>query len=154
MIDVKFGALFPWQFRFLALLFIIAGIVLIQSHVWVSLGLIVAAAFIITAYEGTEIDINNNTFRGYTAYFFIKTGKFENYVRAEDLFITKSKQSQQMYTAHTTHSSTFKDVVYHAYLKRLQGEPIHLLSSKNKETLIKKLAPLREGLKVEIVDVT
>jgi hypothetical protein len=153
MIDIKFGALFPWQFRFLALLFIFVGFVLIQNHVLISLSLITAAAFIITAYEGTEINMNNNTFRGYTAFFFFKTGKFENYTKAESLFITKSIQSEQIYTAHTTHSSTFKDVVYHAYLKRVHGEPIHLLSSKNREKLIKKLAPLSEGLNMEIIAV-
>lgn len=154
MIDIKSGSLFPWQFRIVAVLVIIAAIAIILDHFWVSSVLILAGVFALVSNEGTEVDVNNQTYREYTSFFFVKTGKFSPYSGAEKIFLTKGKRSQQMYTAHTTHSSVFENVVYNAYLKLSSGEKIHLLTGKDKDRVIKRLVPLSTGLNVEITDHT
>ena len=152
MVDIKSGFLFPWQFRLVAVIAILLAFGILNYQPWVSPILILAGIFVLTLQEGTEVNAGNQTFREYTAFFFIKTGKFHRYPGAEKIYITKSKQSQQMYTAHTTHSSVFEDIVYNGYLKFSSGEKIHLLSIKGKDKVIKKLTPLSQALKLEIVD--
>jgi hypothetical protein len=154
MIDIKFGSLFPWQFRFLAIAVIILAFAIIQDQLWVSIVLIVGSFFTLTSYEGTEINVRNKTFRSYTAFFFIKTGAFEKYAEVEKLFINRGSDSQKIYTAHTLQSATFKNTVYNAFLKFSNGEKVHLLRSKDRDALIKKLAPLETALKTEIVNVS
>ncbi len=154
MIDIKSGYLLPWQFRLAALLASVLAIAIIQHQPWLAVVLIFGATFSLTSYEGTEIDTVHKKYREYTAWFFIKTGDFENFTEAERIFITQGKESQQLYTAHTTHSSTFENVVYHAYLKFSDTEKLHLLSTKSKPDLILKTEPLSKALKVEVVDYT
>jgi len=153
MIDIKSGPLVPWHFRFVGLLVLVVGIALLLSKLLLAFILIVIGLFFVSAYEGTEIDEAKKVYREYTSFFFLmKTGKTEGYESIERLFITRGKESQQMYTAHTTHSSTFENVVYNGYVKFSNGEKIHLLSEKNKDKLIKKLIPLKEALSIDIVD--
>ena len=154
MIDIKFGALFPWQFRLVGFVLMLSAVAFIQTQLWVSILLVLAGMFILLSYEGTEVNINTKTYREYTSFFFIKTGKFLGYSQAEQIYLTKSKQSQQIYTAHTNQSSTFSDTLYNAYLKLSPGKKIHLCSQKNKNSLLEKLSPLSEKLKVDIVDYT
>lgn len=152
MIDIKSGPLFPWQFRLVAVLAIIGAVAIFQDHYWVSAVLILVGVIGLVSYEGTEVNAENKTFREYTSLLFIKTGKFSNYLEVEKIYITRSKQSQQMYTAHTTHSSVFEDVVYNAFLKFESGEKVHLLTSKDKDKLVKVLEPLCKKLTMDVVD--
>lgn len=153
MIDIKSGPLFPWHFRFVGLILLVSSLPLFISNLLLALLLLVVGLAIVSAYEGTEIDSALKVYREYTSFFLlIKAGKFERYVDVEKVFITKSTESQQMYTAHTTQSSTFENVVYNAYVKFSTGEKIHLLREKYKDKLIKKLKTLSESLQVEIVD--
>lgn len=152
MIDIKSGALFPWQFRLIALLTAIAGLAMVNLHPWITLILVVAGTLVWVSSEGTEIDVDKKTFREYTSFLFIKTGKFQHYQEIEKIYVTKSKQSQQMYTAHTTHSSVFEDVVYNAYLKFTSGEKVHLMTRKDKDKILKELGPLSKKLTLDVVD--
>jgi hypothetical protein len=154
MIDIKSGYLLPWQFRLGALLAIILALTTILYNPWLSGALLVASIFSLTSYEGTEVDPVNKLYREYTAWFLIKTGAFEKFGQAERIYITQGKESRQMYTAHTTHSSTFVNVVYNAYLKFSNEEKVHLLSDKNKNTLLKIISPLSNGLRVDVIDYT
>jgi hypothetical protein len=152
MIDLRFGFLFPWHFRVIGLLALIGALGIFQSYPIWSLILFLISGLILSAAEGTELNIANNSFREYTSYLFIKTGKFNRIPPVEKLFITKGTETQVMRTAHTNHSSTFENVVYNGYLKFASGEKIHLLRDKKKDSLIQKLAPLSEGLKVDTID--
>lgn len=153
-LDIKSGPALPWQFRFVGLLMLMLAVGLFQSYMWVALAVAVLGLLIITAYEGTEVDVEKKVFREYTSFFTVKTGKFEPYSHIEKVFIIKSKESQQMYTAHTTTSSVFKYEKYNAYLKFSTGDKILLLTEKNKDVLVKKLKHLSTLLHVEIVDHT
>jgi hypothetical protein len=154
MIDIKSGYLLPWQFRLGALLAIVLALTTIHYNPWLSVVLVVGSIFSLTSYEGTEVDPVNKLYREYTAWFLIKTGAFEKFDQAERIYITQGKVSQQMYTAHTTHSSTFVNMVYNAYLKFSNEEKVHLLSIKNKNTLLKKISSLSDTLRVDIIDYT
>jgi len=152
MIDLRFGFLFPWPFRLIALICLIASVGIIQASLLGSLVLFLASGLVLSAAEGTEVNIANNTFREYTSYLFIKTGKFNRFHPIEKIYITKGTEAQVMHTAYANHSATFENIVHNGYLKFTTGEKIHLLREKKKEHLIQKLSPLSKGLKIEIVD--
>lgn len=152
MIDIRFGFFFPWPVRLAALFGIIGAFGIMQSSLLGSLILFLVSALILTSAEGTEINTANNTYREYTSYMFLKSGKFNSFPPIEKIYITKGKETQTMHTAHTNHSSTFESILHNGYLKFSSGEKIHLLREKKKDSLIQKLTPLSQGLKVEIVD--
>jgi hypothetical protein len=153
MIDIKFGSLFPWHVRIVAVGAIVVAFAILQNYWWVSLLIIAASFFILVSHEGTEIDSVNKTFRSYTSFFFFKTGGFEKYSDVEKIFINSGNQSTKMYSAHTSLSTTITERIFNAYIKFSNGEKVHLLTSKSKEDVIKKLTPLTQALRVEILEV-
>ncbi len=153
-IEIPSGPAVPWQFRFVGMLMIILAIGLLQVSIAIAIVIAVLGFLIVSAYEGTEVDVQKKVYREYTSFFTIKTGKFEPYSGIEKIFIVKSKESQQMYTAHTTSSSVFKHDKFNAYLKFSSGDKILLLTEKNKETLLKKIGPFRTALQAEMIDYT
>jgi hypothetical protein len=153
MIDIKFGSLLPWQFRVASVGAIVVAFAILQNYWWVSLLIIAASFFVLVSHEGTEIDTVNKTFRSYTSFFFFKTGEFEKYTEVERIFINSGNQSMKMYSAHTSLSTTIKERVFNAYIKFSNGEKVHLLTSKSKEDVMKKLVPISNLLKMEIVEV-
>lgn len=153
MIDIKYGALFPWHVRLVAIGAIVVAFAILQNYWWVSLLIIAASFFVLVSHEGTEIDTTNKTFRSYTSFLVFKTGEVEKYSDVEKIFINSGNQSTKMYSAHTSLSTTITERIYNAYIKFSNGEKVHLLTSKSKEDVIKKLSSLSEKLKVQIVDV-
>jgi hypothetical protein len=154
MIDIKYGLLLPWTFRLLAACAIILGLSAWQTNQWITVVVGILGFLALVAYEGTEINPTTKTYREYTSFFFFKTGKFEPYDSIEKIFINRSKESQQLYTARTSHSATFEYDYYNAYLKFSNGEKIHLQKTKNKAELMAVLRPLSEGVQVEVTDNT
>lgn len=153
MIDIKFGYLFPWHFRLAAG----AGLVLSLAIVLVSLIggaiLLLISVAVLVATEGTDVDVSNGTLREYTSFLFFKAGKPRPYGQPEKLFITKSRETQRIHNLRMpNHSSVFEDVFYLGFLKLASGEKIKLLREKDKDILIRKLSPLSDGLRVDIVD--
>ena len=132
---------------------LIIATAVVMSKLLLALILLVVGLTVISALEGTEIDTGKKVYREYTQFFFfLKTGKTETYESIEKIFVTKRKESQQLYTARTTHSSTFENVVYNAYLKFSDGEKVHLFSGKNKEKVMEKLSPVAKELGSELID--
>ncbi|MBX2968823.1 MAG: hypothetical protein KF803_05605 [Cyclobacteriaceae bacterium] len=152
MIGIKYGLLLPWTFRLLAACAMILGLSAWQTNPWVTITIGVAGFFALVAHEGTEIDPATKTYREYTSFFLFKTGKFESYDHIKKIFINRSIESQQLYTARTSHSATFEYDFYNAYLKFSNGEKIHLQKTKNKEKLMATLKPLSEAVRVEVTD--
>lgn len=152
MIDIKFGNLFPGHFRFLAVIGLIGAVGIFPFSYIGAILLFLVCFFVLFSSEGTEVNPANATLREYTSFLLFKTGKFRSYGQPEKIFITKSKESQQVHTAHTNHSSTYDKEFFTGFLKLASGEKIQLLRESDKDQLIKKLSPLSDGLKVEIVD--
>ncbi|HEX6227380.1 MAG TPA: hypothetical protein VFZ52_23345 [Chryseolinea sp.] len=153
-IDVRFGSLFPWPFRFVAALVIVAGLALVVERSFLSVALILIGGFILSGYEGTEINKAEKSYVDYKSFFFLKSGKRENYISVEKIFVSTSKVKRQLYTAHTNHSSIFENVEYNGYLKFSNGEKIQLLRKRKKTELLKELERVSLFLNVPIEDNT
>lgn len=154
-IDIRNGSLFPWHFQFIAGLILLAGALLIFEKPGIGLILLVAAGFILSAASGTEIDKLGNRYREYTSfYFLIRGGKWKAFNGAEKIFINSSQNSSQMYTAHTSHSSTFVNQEFNGYLKLNDGTKILLISSRKKEKLTTMLNQAASFLKIPLQDNT
>ena len=143
---------FPWQVKFLGMIFFIAGAAVLVSYWWLSLILWFISLFLLTGHSGTTIDREAMTYREYNSYFFIKNGETKRYNDVEKIFINSSNESQKIYTAHTLDSSTFTNTVYNAWLKFDNGVKIFLTTQKSKEALSKKLYPISKFLNTEIED--
>jgi hypothetical protein len=152
MINIRSDYLLPWPFRLVGLLAIFLGIATIHLNPWISAVLVIVSLFSIPLHEGTDVDPVRKQYREYIAWFFIKTGSFLKYPGIESVFITRSKEKQQLYTAHTTHSSVFENVFYNAYLKFSHGEKIHLQKAKDKNKLLQRIKPLTDALTVDVID--
>ena len=154
-IDIKFKSLFPWQFLFLAGVIFFAALAFLSEGVLISLVLIAGSMFVLTSFNGTEIDTANKYYREYTAlFYFLRSGKKIKYMRIEKLYINRSKVAQRMYSARTTQSSTFSNTEYNAYVKFDNDQKIQLLNKRNKETLVRELEKVSAFLKVPITDNT
>lgn len=154
-IDIRSASLFPWHFQFLAVLIMIVGIIMLFSKTMIGFVLITAAGFILTAGSGTEIDKEKNLYREYSSFYFsIKSGKWKKFNGTEKLFINSAKNSAQMYTAHTSHSSVFTNQEFNGYLKLIDGTKIHLLKSRKKEKLVAIMNNAASFLNVPLQDNT
>jgi hypothetical protein len=153
VLDIKAES-FPWQAKLIGALLLMMAIGTLANYWWLSIILVVGAAFLFTGHSGTEIDGANKTFREYNSYLFVKIGDSKKYNGIDRIFINGSKVSQRMYTAHTTSSNTFTHLVYDAYLKFDNGEKIFLTGRKDKNKLIRVLEPVVKRLKVQVVDNT
>lgn len=150
-IDIKAGRLFPFHFLILGGIFLFAALVVVVSHPIIAGILALLGLFIITAYEGTEIDPHSKTYREYHSFLFLKSGKRVNFNSVEGVFIHKAKVSQKLFTAHTMNSSTFTHVEYHAYLK-LDHEKIFLTRGKDKKKVVEKARSIASSLNASVFD--
>lgn len=154
IVDIKSGSLFPFPFLVLGAVVFLAGLAVLVSYPILSLFLLVTAAAILTAHEGTEIDPSSQTYREYQSFLFMKKGKPKKYGGIEKIFVNSGKVSQKIYTAHTSQSTTFSNIEYNAYLKFNDGVKVFLLARKSKTKLLDKLNNAARVLNVSVVDNT
>ncbi len=145
--------LLPWHFRLMGIIMAGASFFLLPDYPWMIL-LMAIGVTLTTAYEGTEIHPQKKTVREYTSFLIFRTGAFEPYPEIEKIFINKRRETRQLYTAHTTHSSLYRAEIFSGYLKFSDGKKILLHESTDKATLIKKLQPLCVAAAVNITDNT
>jgi hypothetical protein len=82
-IDVKFGSLFPWPFRFIAVIVLLVGLSLILEKTFLSIGLMLIGGFILSGAEGTEINRAEKSYLDYKSFFFVKSGDKKKYSGVE-----------------------------------------------------------------------
>ena len=153
-VDIKYASLFPWPFRFIALLILISGATLITEKTILAIILMIVAVLVLSGYEGTEIDVAAKTYREYTSFFFMKTGSMLNYSGIEKIFINTTKTKERFYTAHTTKSSIYENVEFNGILKFEDGTKVHLLQKRKKAELMKALSKISAELKIPVEDNT
>jgi hypothetical protein len=155
VIDIKAESL-PWQSKLLGVMFLFGALIALTdyNYWWLSISFAVMGLVLLSWHSGTEIDPVRRTFREYSSCLFIRAGATEKYNGVERVFITPSKISQTMYTAHTSHSSTFRYIIFNAYLKFDDGRKIFLTSRKDKLKLIKLLNRVVTALSVDLTDNT
>lgn len=145
---------FPWQARAVGIVFFIGGIAMLPTLWLLGAILLLCALVLLTGHSGTIFNRSGRTFLEYDSYLFIRNGKPERYNAVEKIYINAGKEGQTMYTAHTTHGSTFVHTVYNAYLKFDDGRKMYLTSGRNKSALIKRLEPVAAFLETWIQDNT
>lgn len=154
-VDIRNSTLFPWHFQLIAALILVAGFALLVEKPVMGCVLVVAAGFILTAADGTEIDLTQNRYREYSAfYFLLRSGKWKKFPGAEKIFINQAKSTTKAYTAHTNHGSVFTRTEYNGYLKLMNGEKVHLLNSTKKEKLTTTLTQVASLLRCPLQDNT
>lgn len=154
-LDIRNGTLFPWHFQLIAVLILVAGITLLLQKPAMGSVLVVAAGFILSAADGTEIDLKKGKYREYQSfYFFIRGGKWKKFPGAEKVYINSARSTTRAYTAHTNHSSTFTNTEYNGYLKLTSGEKIHLINTTKKEKLTTTLRKVASFLNCPVQDNT
>jgi hypothetical protein len=153
-IDVKFGSLFPWPFRLIAVIVLLVGLSLILEKTFLSIGLILVAGFILSGSEGTEINRTEKSYLEYKSFFFMKSGSRKNYGDIEKIFVSTSKMRQEFYTVHTNRSSIFETLEFNGFLKFNNGEKVQLLRKRKKSDLIKELKKVATFLNVRVEDNT
>ncbi|MEM7109437.1 MAG: hypothetical protein AAF519_14525 [Bacteroidota bacterium] len=150
--DIRSGALFPWYYQLVGVLFTLIGLIFILENLIIALILIPIGTLILTGRSGIEINTIAKTYRSYYSFFFIKSGKQFPFQAVEKLYVNANKVKQTMYTAHTMQSSTFENRQFDAYIKFDNGKKEHLSSDKKKDKLMNRLKPLSEAVALPIVD--
>ncbi|MCC5930553.1 MAG: hypothetical protein JJU28_15000 [Cyclobacteriaceae bacterium] len=144
----------PWQVKLVGVFLLIVALAVFTSYWWISIILLLTGVLLLTWHSGVEIDLINRTFREYNSYFLYKTGIAEKFDAIEKVYINQSTVSQTMYTAHTSSSSTFRNIVFNAWLKFNDTHKIFLGNHRNKEKLIKSLNSLLMRELIELDDYT
>jgi hypothetical protein len=148
-LNIKTGLLFPFQFQILGYVLLLSGLGLLVIHILASIILILLGGLIVTAYSGVEF--NDNKYREYNSFFFLRFGKWEKLEKVEKIFIKKIKKSQKFY-GRANQSSTIRNVIYKAFLKFDDGNTILLKENKDKIKLGQKVQKLNQYFKTEIID--
>ena len=153
--DIKTKERLPWQFKLLAILFIITSLLIISNSPVISSVLSFLALLIFTARGGLEIDMDNYIYREYMSYFFLlRVGKPVRFDAIEKIFINSGEVSNTMYTAHTSKSSTYKHQEYNAFIKFSNGDKIKIIGHRNKDDVEAYASAMAGRLKVPLVDYT
>lgn len=152
IVDIRGAMLFPFPFLMLGAGFIMAGIGVMINHPIIALILIGVGVLVVTAYEGTEIDPANHTYREYNAILFLKKGKTKRYDRIEKIYVNSGKVSRRVYTAHTTSSSIFYNMEYNAYMKLTSSEKVFLFSGRNKNQIVRRAQAIADMLNTAFQD--
>lgn len=151
-VDIKAGRLFPTHFLILGGIFLFAGLMVVLSYTITAVVLIVIAMFILTAYEGTEVDQRSRSIREYYAFFFLKTGHWQKYSGLDGISIHAARITQKIFTPRTMSSSSFVHIEYNAYLKLGGGEKIFLFSHRNKAKVLERAGRTAKLLDVSVSD--
>ena len=153
IIQTKTENLFPFHIQLFGWVCLFIGLVALVYQPLLALVALILGAIIVTGTRAVEFDSSRNLFREFNSFLFIKSGKWKAFEAVEKIYINASRMSQEVYTKVTT-TTTFRSVEYTAYLKFSDGRKIYLLSSKNKKSLMKELAPVARYFELEIMDNT
>ena len=153
-LNIRTGRIFPWHFQLIAVVIVIGAVAVFITNFIFSMVLLVIGISILTAHSGVLIDPGQKTYRAYNSFIFIKTGSVLPYVGIEKIFLNANKESQKVYTAHTLDSTNFKNTMYDGYLKFVDGTKIHLISDKNKATIMAELNGYADILGIDLHDNT
>ena len=151
-IDIRFGSLFPSPFQLVAALVLLVSLSLIVEKPLISLGLIAMCGFVLSGSEGTEIDKGEKSYRDYKSFFFLKSGAKVKFTEIEKIFVSTSKTSQQLHTAHTNKHSIYENIEYNGFLKFSDGTKIQLLRKRKKADLLNALQHIARFLDVPVED--
>lgn len=136
LIDIRFGSLLPWTFHFIAGIGILFAIAIAGMHPWIALLFALGSIFVLTSFEGTEIDLGSKRFREYTSFFLVKTGEWIPFEEIEKIYVNKNNVRQNMSPSRTglTTSVTFSQ--FSAFVKFNEEEIVQLIRHKSRKKVM------------------
>ena len=151
-LNIRFGSLLPWPFHFMAVIVLLISIGMVTTHPWIASIFAMACLFVLTASEGTEIDLQRKAFREYTSIYFVKTGEWVDFDTIEKVYVNKNKMRQNMSPSRTglTRSVTFMQ--FSAFVKFNEEEIVELIKHRNKDVVMKKAQAWAEQMNVALYD--
>lgn len=154
IVDIRAGMLFPLPFRVFGMLFILTGVITTGIEPILSVLLMIVGAGVVTAFEGTEINTENNTYREYYSFLMIRRGSRRNYARIDRLFILSSERVGRIPMATFWRLDKFDGVEFNAYVKFSDGVRVFLFTHRDKAVVTGRLTRIGSTLKVPVVDYT
>ena len=154
VLSIRFGSLLPWAFHFMAVIGLLLGFMNAIQHPWMAIILAVVGLFVLTASEGTEIDLQNKKFREYTSVYFMKTGEWVSFDSIEKIYINKNKVRQKVTPSRTGFTTTFTFSQFSAYLKFNEEETVELVKHKDRMAVMKRAQTWAAQLNIPLYDNT
>lgn len=154
VIDIKQEALAPISFKFFGFLLIIGGLIATRFYGDITvlilrnllgIGLIGLGAFLVSAYYGLRIDIENRTYSVYTFALGMKLGKPVKFKSITKFYINRVKLVDKM-TSYGGNKHTRETYCYKAYMKLDACEKVHLATDSDEARLAEKV----EGYKKQL----
>lgn len=150
LIDFHTSPYFPGSLRTLGVLLLFT--ILIPGHLAAKLPFVAFGIILITTHYRLSFDMVDKVYLDYVWVLGFKFGEWDRFERVEYLFIKRNKMRQNLNSMMST--QTIHVAVYDGYLRISEKNKIHLLTSRNKETVVKKLKALASILRVDILDYT
>lgn len=149
-IDFHTSPYFPGSLRTLGV-FLLVG-VFIPGHVFLKLTFVFIGTLLITTHYRLRFDLSRKQYFDYVWILGFRSGSWDRFDRVEYLFIKRNRMRQNLNSMMT--SRTIHVAVYDGYLRISEKNKIHLLTSRHKDVVVKKLRALASLLRVDILDYT
>ena len=150
LIDFHTSPYFPGSLRTLGVFLLLT--IFIPGHLAVKIPFTLFGVILITTHYRLSFDTANKVYSDYVWVLGFKRGDWDRFERVEYLFIKRNRMRQNLNSMMST--QTIHIAVYDGYLRISEKNKIHLLTSRNKEAVMKKLKALASILNVDILDYT
>lgn len=141
---------FPGSLRALGVLLLLN--LFIPAHLVVKIPVALFGLILITSHYRLRFDWVKKAYFDFVWVLGFRFGTWNTFDEIDYLFIKRNQMRQNMNSMLST--STLHVVVYDGYLRISENNKVHLLTSRDKEVVMKKLKTLASLLKVDIVDYT
>jgi hypothetical protein len=121
-------------------------------HLVVKLAVVIASAVVLAAHYRLRIDNRNKEYFDHVWLMGMRWGEHGRFDTIDHLFVKRNKVRQTMHSR--VSSTTIRSEQYDGYLRISEDNKIHLISSRNKESVLKRLKSLSLLLDVDILDYT
>lgn len=149
-LDFHTSPYFPGSLRALGISLFLTLVV--PGHILAKIPFLIVGVALITSHYRLRFDWAKNAYYDYVWVLGLRFGRWEPFDHIEYLFIKKNQMRQNLNSMLST--STIHVAVYDGYLRISENNKIHLLTSRNKEVVVKKLKALSALLQVDILDYT
>lgn len=149
-LDFHTSPYFPGSLRALGASLLLT--VILPTHILVKVIFVLIGIILITSHYRLRFDMINKAYFDYVWVLGLRFGTWAKFDRIEYLFIKRNRMRQNMNSMMST--TTIHMAVYDGYLRISENNKIHLLTSRDKEAVMKKLKALSSLLQVDILDYT
>jgi hypothetical protein len=149
-LDFHTSPYFPGSLRALGASLLLT--IILPTHILAKIPFVLIGVILITSHYRLRFDMINKAYFDYIWVLGLRFGTWEKFEQIEYLFIKRNRMRQNMNSMMST--TTIHTAVYDGYLRISENNKIHLLTSRDKEAVMKKLKALSSLLQVDILDYT